>query len=99
MISSDRLNLYLNQTIQYEAQSDYDRYGHVTYAKAVPVKARVEHDTRLMTNTSGETVTTNSKVWTVNEVKPNDRINGSIVINSFAMVNRQGKTIGWEAYI
>lgn len=99
MILSNRLKLYLNQSISYEAQSGYDRYGHVSYASAVPIKARVEHDTRLMMNTSGDTVTTNSKVWTLQEIKPNDRINGNIVINSFAMVDRMGNTIGWESYI
>ena len=96
---SDRLKLYLNQSISYEAQSGNDRYGHTTYAAAVPVKARVEHDTRQMTNMSGDTLTTNSKVWTLQEIKPNDRINGNVVINSFAMVDRLGNTIGWESYI
>lgn len=99
MISSDRLKLYLNQTISYEAQSGNDRYGHMTYAMAMPVKARVEHDTRLLTNMNGDTVTANSRIWTVEQVNPNDRINGHIVINSSAMVNRMGKTIGWESYI
>lgn len=99
MISSDRLKLYLNQTISYEAQSGNDRYGHATYASAIPIKARVEHDTRLMTNMNGDTVATKSRVWTVQQVNPNDRINGNIVINSSAMVNRVGKTIGWESYI
>lgn len=96
---SDRLAVYLNQTAQYQSQTEPDSYGNMQYAEPQTIKVRKEGKTRLVRDTAGETVASSTTLFSVDQINPMDMIDGVIVINSQSMVDRAGNIVGWEVYL
>ncbi len=96
---SDRLALYLNQTVQLQRQAEPDGYGNMQYSNPQVIKARKEGRTQMVRDTNGETVVSSTTLFTLERVSPMDKIDGVIVINSMSMVDRYGNIVGWEAYL
>lgn len=96
---SERLALYLNQTAQYQAQTEPDSYGNMQYAQPQEIKVRKEGKTRLIRDTNGETVASSTTIFSAAQINPLDMVDGVIVINSMSMVDGKGNIIGWEAYL
>ena len=96
---SERLALYLNQTVRYQAQTEPDSYGNMQYSQPQEIKVRKEGKTRLIRDTNGETVASSTTIFSVAQINPLDMIDGVVVINSMSMVDGGGNIIGWEAYL
>ena len=48
---------------------------------------------------NGETVASNTTVFSLAEIAPLDKIDGRLVIDAMSMVDRDGSVIGWEVYL
>lgn len=96
---SDRLEIYLNQTAQYQAQTKADSYGNMQYAPPINIEVRIEGGSRTVRSTNGETVVASTTVFAVQQINPMDKINGRLVINSTNMIDNCGNVVGWEAYL
>ena len=96
---SDRLALYLGQTAQLQKQTGPDAYGNMQYGEPQEIPVRREGRTRLVRNTNGETVASNTTVFALAEIAPMDKIDGRLVIDAMSMVDRDGNVIGWEVYL
>lgn len=96
---SDRLALYLKQTAQLQKQTGPDAYGNMQYGEPQEIPVRREGRTRLVRNTNGETVASNTTVFSLAEIAPMDKIDGRLVIDVMSMVDRDGNVIGWEVYL
>ena len=99
MTYSDRLRLYANQTAQLQKQIEPDGYGNMQYEEPQTIKVRKESQMRLVRDTNGETVVSNTTVFTLVKIDPFDKIDGEIVVNSANMVDKAGNIAGWEAYL
>ena len=47
---------------------------------------------------NGETVASNTTVFSLAEIAPMDKIEGRLVIDAMSIVDRDGNVIGWEVY-
>lgn len=96
---SDRLALYLGQTVQLQKQTGPDAYGNMQYGAPQEILVRREGRTRLVRDMNGETVASNTTVFALAEIAPMDKIDGRLVIDAMSMVDRDGNVIGWEVYL
>ena len=48
---------------------------------------------------NGDTVASNTTVFSLAEIAPMDKIDGRLVIDAMSMVDRDGNVIGWEVYL
>lgn len=96
---SDRLALYLSQTAQLQKQTGADAYGNMQYGAPQEIQVRREGRTRLVRDMNGETVASNTTVFSLAEIAPMDKIDGRLVIGAMSMVDRDGNVIGWEVYL
>lgn len=96
---ANRLKLYLCQTVSYEEQNGPNIYGNVGYLDPIELKARIENTHKMVRDSKGETVTSDTTVFLVHPVKPLDKINGKEIISVADMVDRKGNVCGWEAYL
>lgn len=94
-----RLARVLNQTAQLEVCTGVDDYGRRTFNAPENIKARVEGSNKLVRNTTGDTVSSTTTVFSLVEIKPGDKVNGYTVINSMQMVDGAGNVIGWESML
>ena len=99
MMYSDRLALYLSQTAQLQKQTGPDAYGNMQYGAPQKIQVRREGRTRLVRDMNGETVASNTTVFSLAEIAPMDKIDGRLVIDAMSMVDRDGNVIGWEVYL
>lgn len=96
---SDRLALYLGQTAQLQKQTGPDSYGNMQYGAPQEIPVRMEGRVRLVRDVRGETVASNTTVFSISEIATMDKIDGRIVIDAMSIVDRDGDVIGWEAYL
>ena len=96
---SDRLALYLGQTVQLQKQTGPDAYVNMQYGAPQEIPVRREGRTRLVRDMNGETVASNTTVSALAEIAPMDKIDGRLVIDAMSMVDRDGNVIGWEVYL
>ena len=85
---SDRLALYLGQTAQLQKQTGPDAYGNMQYGEPQEIPVRREGRTRLVRDMNGETVASNTTVFSLAEIAPMDKIDGRLVIDAMSMVDR-----------
>ena len=96
---SKRLARYCNQTAKLERQTQPDGYGNMQYASPIEIQVRREGKSRLVRDTNGETVTSDTTIFSLVEISPLDKVDGKEVIDAMMMVDHPGKIIGWEAYL
>jgi hypothetical protein len=95
----NRLGQYCSQTAKLERASGPDEWGAAGYEPAVEIKARKEANRKMIRDAEGNTVVSNTTVYSTVEVRPNDKIDGSEVISAGEWVERDGTVCGWEAYL
>ena len=98
-VYATRLRRYLNQTAQLERAGEPDRYGNASYSPPEPIQVRKENRARQVISTTGETVTSRATIYLATEVKPGDKIDGCLVLNTGDMVDKGGNIVGYEAYM
>lgn len=96
---ANRLKHYLNQTAALERHTDADRYGNPGYLEPETIRVRKENAAKQITTASGETITAQTKIFASVEMKPMDKVDGYIVLHVGGLIDRNGNTIGFEAYL
>ena len=96
---ADRLKRYCNQAVTLERATGPDEWGASGYEPAVEIKARKEANRKMIRDAEGNTVVSNTTVYSTVEVRPNDKIDGSEVISAGEWIERDGTLCGWEAYL
>lgn len=90
---------YLNQTASWEKKIGIDGYASPIYSAPTTIKVRIEGKRKLVRNLQGKEVTTELIVTTVDDVKPDDRINGLTVITVDEVPDINGKLQFKKVYL
>ena len=95
---SDRLALYLNQSVTWSKKTGQDAYNEPVYADTT-VAARKERKIRMVRNATNENVVSNTTVFTQALITAEDQVDGENVIDVMDMVDKDGNIIGYEVLI
>lgn len=96
---AERIKNYLNQDAALECAGEADAYGQTAYGAPKPIKVRKEQKHKMVRDSQGNTVVSDTTVFCAVEVKPQDKIDGAYIIGVSDMVDRFGNVCGWEAYL
>lgn len=96
---ADRLKRYCNQTVTLERATDPDEWGTVGHDSSVEIKVRKEANRKLVRDAEGNTVVSNTTVYSTERIETQDRIDGADVIGVGEWVELDGTVCGWEAYL
>jgi hypothetical protein len=90
---------YANQTVSLERKESTNDYGDTTYADAESILAVYELASGLRRSLTGDEVAVESRVLTETAVALGDRIEGSSVRRVVPVIDFDGETIGYEAFL
>jgi len=95
---SDRMSIYLNQTVTWSAKSGQDKYNKITYSDS-SISARKEGRRRMVRNLQGEEVVSETTIYTQSAIGAEDKIDGELVIRVNDWIDFNGSVVGYEVYI
>ncbi|MDP4092594.1 MAG: hypothetical protein Q8920_04465 [Bacillota bacterium] len=87
---------YCNQYAVWKCKIGTNEYGEAEYAEPVSIKCRKEQKTRLILNSKGEQVLSDTRLYTVTPIKVDDLIDDRIVISVLDLPDLEGKIEGYE---
>lgn len=87
------------QEITLERKEGGNFYGETSYADPVTIRARYEPNSGMRRSATGVDVEVESYVLTETEIKLGDLIEGSEVRRVEPVIAKNGKTLGYEAYL
>lgn len=96
---ANRLKRYCNQTVMLERATGPDEWGTAGYEPPVEIKARKEANRKLVRDADGNTVVSNTTLYTTDKIETQDKIDGIEVIGVGEWVEFDGTICGWEAYL
>lgn len=94
-----RMARYLNQTVVWQRRTGKDAYNKPQYADAVDIPVRVEGKIRLVRDSLGNEVVSNTTAFCQSPVKALDLLGGKPVLTVADMVDGDGEVVGWEVYL
>ncbi len=95
---TDRMKLYLNQDVTWESKTGKDGYNKPVYASS-EIKARKEKKRRMVRDTQGEEVVSETTLYTQSAIGLEDRIDSEEVINVSEWIDKDGSVIGYEVFL
>lgn len=99
MRCANRLKRYCNQTATLEQAGKPDKFGTPVYTAPKEIKVRKQAGRKLVRDAEGNTVVSNTTVYSTVEIKPHDKIDGMEVISAGGWIEFDGTVCGWEAYL
>ncbi|MDP9488509.1 MAG: hypothetical protein M3Q49_22450 [Actinomycetota bacterium] len=91
---------YLKQTVAYQGEGGRDPFtGEPVPGEPINIRARYEEKQRYVRGAQGSEVTSTAEVLMEIEPTLNGKIEGRPIQARESLVNRQGKVIGWRAFL
>lgn len=90
---------FSQQTVNLERKSGTNAYGETTYSAPVRIKARYEPSSGMRRSAMGVDIEVESYILTETEIRLGDLIEGSEVRRVEPIIAKNGKTLGYEAYL
>lgn len=98
-VYATRLARYLNQTAQLERRGEPDAFGSTTKSLPVSIRVRREMSRKLVRNAFGDVVASDTTIYCIDAVSPQDVIDGREVISVADWVDKMGHICGYEVYL
>ena len=95
---SDRLAVYLNQTVTWKAKTGQDFHNEPAFSSS-EIAARKSSKRRMVRNAQGEQVISETTVYTQSAIGLEDKIDDEQVINVSTWVDKDGSTVGYKVFL
>ena len=90
---------YLNQTAVWQSAQSINQYNEISYALTQTIPCRKEGINKLINNSLGQAVVTNTLVFCNKDVRVNDRIDGRLVLRVDNVIAYGGNINHLEVYL
>ncbi len=94
-----RMKLYLNDSVNWERKSGQDAYAQPTYSEGIAIAARKERKARMVRDSLGNEVVSDTTVFCQAGVEPQDKLDGTTVLAVMNMLDKHCDLIGVEVYL